>query len=187
MPRMSWHPHPLYEQDWPEGEYRFFQLGFVVPDLTSAAERWATVFGVGPFTVLPAMEVACTYRGTDTVIPMQVAGAQAGPVQIELIHQGDDQPSVFRDVFAAHENGFHQICSVTSDYEGKVAHLQSLGYELASEIIEPQRVAYVDTFADFGFYTEIVDADPGFLTMLGKASAKAATWDGDRPVRVVGG
>lgn len=184
---MSWHPHPLYEQDWPEGEYRFFQLGFVVPDLAVAAERWATVFGAGPFTVLPAMEVACTYRGTAGAVNMQVAGAQAGPVQIELIQQHCDRPSVFRDVFAQHENGFHQICTVTHDYAGKVAHLASLGYELASEITDPQRVAYVDTFADFGFYTEIVDADPGFLGMLGKASAKAATWDGDRPVRVIGG
>jgi len=184
---MSWHPHPLYEQDWPEGEYRFFQLGFVVDDIPTAAERWAAVFGVGPFTVLPAMEVACTYRGVDSGVNMQVAAAQLGPVQIELIQQHCDRPSVFRDVFAAHEGGFHQICTVTHDYDGKVAHLRSLGYDLASEITDPQRVAYVDTFADFGFYTEIVDADPGFLTVLGKSSAKAATWDGDRPVRLIGG
>jgi hypothetical protein len=184
---MSWHPHPLYEQDWPEGEYRFFQLGFVVPDLEAAAERWARVFGVGPFTVLPAMDVACTYRGEESGVTMQVGAAQAGPVQVELIRQHCDRPSVFRDVFAAHEGGFHQICTVTPDYDGKKAHLESLGYELACEITDPQRVAYVDTFADFGFYTEIVDADPGFLTVLGKASAKAATWDGDRPVRVLGG
>ena len=184
---MSWHPHPLYEQDWPEGEYRFFQLGFVVDDIPTAAARWANVFGVGPFTVLPAMEVACTYRGVDSGVNMQVAGAQLGPVQIELIQQHCDRPSVFRDVFAAHEGGFHQICTVTHDYDGKVEHLRALGYELASEITDPQRVAYVDTFADFGFYTEIVDADPGFLTVLGKASAKAATWDGERPVRVIGG
>ena len=104
---MSWHPHPLYEQDWPEGEYRFFQLGFVVDDIPTAAERWAAVFGVGPFTVLPAMEVACTYRGVDSGVNMQVAAAQLGPVQIELIQQHCDRPSVFRDVFAAHEGGFH--------------------------------------------------------------------------------
>jgi len=184
---MSWHPHPLYEQDWPEGEYRFLQLGFVVDDIPTAAQRWVDVFGVGPFTVLPAMEIACSYRGVASGVNMQVAGAQLGPVQIELIQQHCDRPSVFRDVFAAHESGFHQICTVTHDYEGKVAHLASLGYELAAEITDPQRVAYVDTFADFGFYTEIVDADPVFLTTLGKASAKAATWDGQRPVRVIGG
>lgn len=180
---MSWHPHPLYEQAWPEGEYRFFQLGFVVPDIAAAAERWAAVFAVGPFTVLPTMEVACTYRGVESGVTLQVAAAQAGPVQVELIQQHCDRPSVFREVFAAHEQGFHQICTVTRDYDGKVAHLRSLGYELASEITGPQRVAYVDTYADFGFFTEIVDADPGFLTMLGKASVKAATWDGTDPVR----
>ena len=28
---------PLFEQKWPEGEYRFFQLGHVVDDLLAAA------------------------------------------------------------------------------------------------------------------------------------------------------
>ena len=31
----------LFEQPWPESEYRFFQLGFVVNDLLSAAAAWA--------------------------------------------------------------------------------------------------------------------------------------------------
>ena len=44
---------PLFEQLWPEGDYRFFQLGFVVDDLVDVARRWVAVFGVGPFHVLP--------------------------------------------------------------------------------------------------------------------------------------
>ena len=34
--------HPLYQEPWPDGEYRFFQLGFLVDDeVPVAAERWA--------------------------------------------------------------------------------------------------------------------------------------------------
>src|SRR5580693_6308525 len=127
--------HRLFQQSWPDGEYRFFQLGFVVDDLVSAAARWARVYGVGPFHVLPPVEVSCTYRGTESALDMQIAVAQAGPVQIELIEQRCDRASVFRDLFAKAESGFHQLCTVTPDYEGKKAHFAQLGYELASEII----------------------------------------------------
>ena len=33
--------HRLFEQPWPEGEYRMFQLGFVVDDVLEASARWA--------------------------------------------------------------------------------------------------------------------------------------------------
>jgi hypothetical protein len=114
--------HRLFQQPWPEGEFRFFQLGFVVEDLITAATRWARVYGVGPFHVLPPVEVSCTYRGTESALDMQIAVAQAGPVQIELIEQRCDRASVFRDLFAKAESGFHQLCTVTPDYEGKKAH-----------------------------------------------------------------
>ena len=47
---------PFFEQPWPEGECRFFQLGLVVDDLFAAAASWVEVFGVGPFHVLPVSE-----------------------------------------------------------------------------------------------------------------------------------
>ena len=48
MPTADPTPHRLFQQAWPEGEYRMFQLGFVVDDLLAAADRWVRVFGVGP-------------------------------------------------------------------------------------------------------------------------------------------
>ncbi len=177
--------HPLYQQPFPEGEFRFFQLGFVVDDLLAAAARWASVFGVGPFHVLPPMDVPCTYRGAETGVDIQVAVAQAGPVQIELIHQRCERASVYSELFAAHESGFHQVCTVTPDYDGKRAHYESLGYELASEIPGESRVAYYDTVADFGFYTEVVEETPKFLKQLARIAKTCAEWDGSDPVRIL--
>ena len=51
---MSRTQHPLFEQPWPEGEYRLFQLGHVVDDVVSAAATWARVFGIGPSTSCPS-------------------------------------------------------------------------------------------------------------------------------------
>jgi hypothetical protein len=178
--------HPLYEQPWPEGEYRFFQVGFFVEDLIAAAGRWARVFGVGPFLVLPRMMTTCTYRGRESSPDVQVAAAQAGPVQIELIQQHCDTPSVFRDLFPQGGKGLHQLCTVTNDYDGKKAYYEGLGYEVAGEIAaRGHRVAYIDTVADFGFFTEVVASSPGFLAQLADLSQTCADWDGTDPVRLL--
>jgi hypothetical protein len=176
----------LFQQPWPEGEYRFFQLGFVVADVLQSAALWASVHGVGPFHVLPVMEVACTYRGAASTITVQAAVAQAGPVQIELIQQHCDRPSVYRDLFSTSESGFHQLCTVTADYDGKKEHFESLGYAYAGEMVaNGGRVAYFDTVADFGFFTEVVEETPGFLAQLAKIAQTCAEWDGTDPVRLL--
>ena len=53
--------HPLFEQPWPEGEFRFFQLGHVVDDVFAAAASWVRAFGIGPFHVLPVVEQRANY------------------------------------------------------------------------------------------------------------------------------
>ena len=179
-------PHRLFEQPWPEGEYRIFQLGFVVDDLLGAACNGRSVFGVGPFHVLPPIEQPCTYRGTESAVDLQVAVAQAGPVQIELIQQHCDRASVYRDLVDKGESGFHQLCTVTPDYDGKKAHYEQLGYELVSEMVaRGQHVAFFDTVADFGFYTEVVEDVPGFVESLGEIARTCAEWDGTDPVRIL--
>ena len=179
-------PHRLFQQPWPEGEYRLFQLGFIVDDLLGTAMRWVNVYGVGPFHVLPPIEQPCTYRGTASGVNVQVAIAQAGPVQIELIKQHCDRASVYRDLFDSGESGFHQLCTVTPDYDRTKAHYERLGYEAVSEMVaRGQHVAFFDTLDDFGFYTEVVEEVPGFLASLDTIARTCANWDGSDPVRVL--
>ena len=179
--------HPLYEQAWPEGEYRFFQLGHLVDDVVGAAARWSAVFGLGPFHVLPVVEQQLTYAdGSERTIRIQVGVAQAGPVQIELIQQHCDTPSIYRDWSRRGTSSFHQVATVTPDYDGKIAHLAAWGHEVAAESLAGGfRVAYVDTSADFGFYTEVVELVPGFLEQLDAVAQTCATWDGADPIRLL--
>ncbi|HXK22870.1 MAG TPA: VOC family protein [Myxococcota bacterium] len=177
----------LFQQPWPEGEFRFFQLGFVVDDLLQVAERWTRVQGVGPFHVFPRVAADCTYRGAPSKLDLQIAVAQAGPVQIELIQQYGDGPSVYRDwLRQGASHAFHQICTVTQDYDGKRSHYESLGYELASEMKAGSgRIAFYDTVRDFGFFTEVAESSPSFLANLAKVARTCAAWDGSDPVRLI--
>lgn len=181
--------HPLFEHRWPDGEFRLFQLGFVVPDLMSAATRWVQVFGVGPFHIMPRAQNTCRYRGTDAGVDIQIGIAQAGPVQIELIQDHTRGNSVFAEMATLHGAnpfGFHQVSTLTRDYDAKLTHYLDRGYELACEFTNPgQRVAFIDTFADFGFFTEIVEEKPSFQTNLAKIARTCETWDGTDPIRIL--
>lgn len=183
---MSRITHPLYEQEWSEGEYRFFQLGFVVDDLIAAAGKWAAVHGVGPFHLLPVVEQKAVVRGEPAPVSIQVGVAQAGPVQIELIQQYCDRPSIFREWTRNGTRAFHQLATVTADYDGKKAHFEGLGYDLAAESPGGRfRIAYFDTVADFGFYTEVVEETGGFLAQLAQIAQTCSSWDGTDPVRLL--
>jgi Glyoxalase/Bleomycin resistance protein/Dioxygenase superfamily len=178
--------HRLFEQPWPEGEYRLFQVGLVVDDLLVAAAQWAHVFAVGPFHVFPRIETPCTYRGTETAVDLQIAVAQAGPVQIELMTQYCDRPSVYRELVDRGASRFHQLSTITSDYQGKKAYFDGLGYELVSEmVVRGQHVGFVDTLDDFGFFTELVEDVPGFVAGLTGIARTCAEWDGTDPVRIL--
>jgi len=177
----------LYEQPWPEGDYRFFQLGHVVDDVIAAADRWSRTFGVGPFHVLPIVEQRLTHGPDDVrTLRIQVAVAQAGPVQIELIQQHCRTPSIYRDWSRGGTSGFHQLATVTSDYDARKAHFAALGHDIVAESLGGRfRIAYVDTAGEFGFYTEVVEHTPGFLEQLDAISRTCATWDGFDPVRLL--
>ena len=91
-------PHPLFEHRWPEGEFRHFQLGFVVADLFDAAAQWVRTFGVGPFHIMPRGRSTCRYRGAQAAIDVHIGVAQAGPVQIELIRDHTEGDTVFGEM-----------------------------------------------------------------------------------------
>lgn len=181
--------HPLFEQRWPDGEFRLFQLGFVVADLLSAASRWVRVFGVGPFHIMPRGRSTCRYRGAAAGIDVHIGVAQAGPVQIELIQDHTVGGSVFSEMAAlgcGSPFGFHQVSTLAADYDAKVAHYLDQNYELVCEFTNPgQRVAFIDTAADFGFFTEIVEDKPSFRANLAKISHTCQTWDGSDPIRIL--
>jgi hypothetical protein len=176
--------HRLFQQPWPDGEYRFFQLGFVVDDVVAAADRWVRVYGVGPFHVLPRTESPAKYRGRPSTIDLQVAVAQAGPLQVELIRVHSNGESIFQ-ALAGVRAGFHQLCTLAFDFDAAVAHYSGLGYELAAEIGREQRVAFFDTTDDFGFFTEVVEATPRFVEAVAAIATTCADWDGSDPVRIL--
>lgn len=177
--------HRFFQGPQPTGEYSFFQIAWVVPDLIAACRKWAEVYGVGPFHVLPKRASTVKYRGQETQLEMQLAITQMGPVQLELIEQTSDTSSVYRDIFPAGTGGLHHLCTFTQDFAATKAHYETLGYACIAEITGPMNVGYFDTFKDFGFITEVVEHNDGFRDVLKSNAVTCANWDGTDPIRIL--
>jgi hypothetical protein len=78
------------------------QVGIVVRDIEKAMRHWVEVCGVGPWFYaeqLPMDEFR--YKGRIYDLKVSIALANSGDVQLELIQQRNDVPSLYSDFLAA--------------------------------------------------------------------------------------
>lgn len=164
---------------------QFCQAAWVVPDLEAAMLRWATISRVGPFYVNRDVQMEqARYRGQPTNIPVRLAIAQAGGVQIELIEQLDDTPSVYRDSVPRGQEGFHHMAAFVDDVEAEIARYAATGAELAYDgYFGDVRIGYVDTRKHLGFMVELFDHKPGMDALFARVAEEARGWDGGDPIR----
>jgi hypothetical protein len=165
---------------------RFMQMCWVVPDIQLAMARWSAIAGVGPFFLFEGVvHDNPLYRGAPTVCPdITAAIAQAGDVQIELVQQNDDRPSIWRDVVPDGHSGFHHMALYCTDYEADLAHYTDAGLEVAfSGLMMGAPVCWIDTVATLGYMVELITANPVADAVFGQIRSAGENWDGTRPVR----
>lgn len=121
------------------GEIR--QLAFVVKDIDSAMKYWAQILGVGPFFIKRKIEFSnFIYRGKSSKSPViSIALANSGFVQIELIQQHDDTPSIYTEYLKSAEGGLQHVSSwvTTAELVAKKEALLQKGYSIAQQCTIP--------------------------------------------------
>ncbi len=163
------------------------QLAWVVRDLDEAMRRWIEQQGAGPFYVMRHCPVTnVRYRGAPGTVDMDVAIAQSGGVQVELIQQHDDRPSCYRDMYRQGQEGFHHICYLVDDLPAALAHFGRLGQSPAIEgDFGNVKFAYVDTRPGIGCMTELVGRHPDIEAFFAMIAEAARGWDGRDPIRTI--
>jgi hypothetical protein len=159
------------------------QIGYVVPDVVAACERFHDVFRIGPFfRIPPRPRRRARHRGLlrETDLVTEVALAQSGDVMIELIRQHDDGPSAYRDMFASGEQGLHHVAFWSDDYAADVEEYARAGFEIAMEmeIRDGLEVAYVDTTAVLGHMVELLPHDPSIVELFEFVRVASKQWSG---------
>jgi hypothetical protein len=166
------------------------QNGYVVRDIDAALKFWTEVLRVGPFFLVRKVKTDWfRYRGIDSPVEMSIALANSGDLQIELIQQLNDAPSMYRDFLKGHGEGLQHMSYWSTDYQALYDAAIAAGFSIGHEgqIGGPKgRFAYFETAGHPGTVIEISDISGSKGRFFERIKAAAAGWDGSDPVRVVG-
>ena len=164
------------------------QIGYVVTDLDEALASWVEL-GVGPWLVIRGLPIHALYRGEPCETTLSLALSNSGEMQVELIQQQDDTPSIFTEFLESSGPGYHQLAYWIEDFDDTMKSVLDAGWPVVWSGGEGfgVRFAYVEPPNSPATIVEISE-----LTSAQAASAKfirdaAAYWDGSDPIREMGG
>jgi catechol 2,3-dioxygenase-like lactoylglutathione lyase family enzyme len=163
------------------------QNGYVVRDVEAALHHWTTVLGVGPFFYFERAPITeFTYRGATSPLEVSIALGNSGDLQIELIQQRNDAPSMYRDFLAAGREGLQHIAYWTNDFEADLQRCLHKGLVVGQQGVAGGangRFVYFDTEAHPGTVVELSDSSGAKGAFFKHIADVARTWDGKDPIR----
>lgn len=164
------------------------QAGYVVEDLDAAIDDWLRM-GVGPWYVLRRLPMSAIYRGKPCEVVQSIALANSGPLQIELIAQHGDTPSIFTEFLAAKGPGFHQLAFWVEDFGAALTAAQAAGFPVVWAGAEEGAVpfAYLEPPSGPVAIIEIMELNDVTRGMAALVGGAAEGWDGTDPVRPLTG
>ena len=164
------------------------QIGYVVRDI-EASMRSFTACGIGPWFYLKGVKPTnFTYRGQPSGMAMDVAVANSGDIQIELITPVNDAPSMYRDFLEAGNEGVQHVAYWSEHYQELYDRALAAGFTVGQEGQiggEDGRFAYLETEHHPGTVIEISDVGGSKRFVFDLIKTAAANWDGSNPVQEI--
>jgi hypothetical protein len=161
------------------------QNGYVVRDIRAALAHWTERLGVGPFYYIKQAPIEdFRYRGEPSDCKCAIALANSGDLQIELIEQLNDEPSMYRDFLAAGHEGLQHVAYWTETMDEDLARAESLGYRIGQSgtVGANGRFVYYETEAHPGTVVELSDISGQKGELFRHIREAAANWDGTNPI-----
>lgn len=164
------------------------QLAFVPKDFDAAVKHWTETMGVGPFFYLPDAGLQnAMFNGAPSEAAFGLALAYWGGIQIELIKQHNDAPSIYNAQPWVGAGGLHHVCLLTDDIDDAKAKATAAGAELVvtADVPGGGAVFYASTGGAEGL-VEVLKPTPDGLGFFEMMRTAAADWDGSDPFRPLG-
>jgi catechol 2,3-dioxygenase-like lactoylglutathione lyase family enzyme len=165
------------------------QNAYVVRDLDAAVRFWSSTMGVGPFYMLEHVQFGPSFfKAAPLAIDMTVAIAQWGNLQIELIVQHNEAPSIYSEFLTEHGEGLQHLGVLTQDLDADLARLRQFGITPVQwgETAAGMRFAYLNTDQYAGAMVELIESGPAVQAFFEKIRRAGEQWDGSRPLRALG-
>ncbi len=94
------------------------QNGYVVRDIEAAMAHWIDVLKVGPWFYIDRVKTDWfRHRGQDSALELSIALANSGDLQIELIQQRNDAPSMYKEFLDSGREGLQHVAFWSTDYQ----------------------------------------------------------------------
>ncbi len=158
------------------------QNGYVVKDIEAAMDYWLNVMGVGPWFLIQKVETDWfRYKGQESNIDMTIAVANSGDLQIELIQQNNDAPSMYKDFLDAGHEGLQHVAFWSKEYQTLYDKMLADGYVLGHEGQigwDTGRFAYFESSGHPGSVIEISDVSGPKGELFEFVKQSALDWDG---------
>lgn len=143
---------------------KFLQIALIVDDVDKYVDRYES-HGIGPWEkrdFVPGTIPDMTINGERGDFHIKGAFCQYCGVEFELIEPVSD--GFFKDWLQKHGPGVHHFAFAPSEgYEKFMEKYTGQGKQTLVEVLNGERnrgFAYLDTFEDLGFYTEIHKGNP---------------------------
>lgn len=159
------------------------QIGYVVSDVEAAATRWHEATGIGPWRIMEDLEIDnWVYDGTPGPMSISMGVAYSGGVQIELIEQRTDAPSMYRDLLDTYGEGAQHVCFYPPSYDEAMSHLLDQGMTVG-QAGELWGIRFAYMRGDAGQVIEFAELPDQVRVGRQKGIEEAADWDGENPIR----
>jgi Glyoxalase/Bleomycin resistance protein/Dioxygenase superfamily len=160
------------------------QLGHVVADLDAAITTWLTM-GVGPWFILPTARREMSLRGASGAPEITIAFANSGELQIELIQQHDDTPSVYREFLDAGYQGLHHHAWWVDDYGSAAPRATDAGWHIVTSGDSGglAQFCYLERPELPGVVVELMELNDLTRSFMDAIRDASVDWDGSNPVR----
>jgi len=165
------------------------QMAFVPGDFERALKFWTKTVGAGPFFSIEHVKLDRTrYRGQPVEVDFSMMLGYWGNMQIELIRQHNDAPSIFKSWRDEGREGLHHLCILIDDMNAARDLCAGAHIAVAQEALVPGggEVIYVDTGGGHGSLVEMLKPAPGMREFFKMMREAHRTWDGSDPVRRLG-
>ncbi|MDF3313159.1 VOC family protein [Rhodococcus sp. T2V] len=167
------------------------QVGYVVRDIEKAMAHWSGKMKVGPWFYKENVGVTeFSYYGEalEELPKLSIAIANSGSMQIELIQQRNDAPSLYRDFLNESGEGAQHIAYWTTEFDRHAKEFLEAGYVEghAGRMGTRGRFAYYVHPDVPGGTIELSETTGGKAEYFKTIEEASIGWDGTDPIRRLG-
>jgi hypothetical protein len=178
------HKERLPEMSRLFGEVR--QIGYVVEDIEAAMRYWSETLGIGPWYYAPKIQDKdFYYKGEPSPIERSVALANSGFIQMELVQQLNDAPSMYLDFLKAGRTGVQHFAYWTTTFDDHMAAATAAGMKvgMGGQVGAGGRYVYFDCEYHPGTVIELSEVNGPKGELFKTIREASIGWDGTDPIR----